>query len=122
MERTSARSERGPNRDLAALVGRGNPLGLGAAGAWKVQRRAITPGALLVAFTDGLTDAQTATGESYGDRRLQKLLRTLPATATPADALRIVRAAVDSHRAGTPLPDDQMLVVTRIGEAPAATL
>ena len=122
MERTSARSERGPTRELAALVGRGNPLGLGVAGAWKVQRRAITPGALLIAFTDGLTDAQTATGESYGDRRLQKLLRSLPATATPADALRIVRAAVDSHRAGTPLPDDQMLVVARIGATPAVIL
>ena len=113
---------RGQSRELSALVGRGNPLGLGAAGAWKVQRRDIAPGALLVAFTDGLTDAQTAAGESYGDRRLQKLLRTLPATATPAEALRIVRAAVDSHRAGMPLPDDQMVVVARIREAPAVTV
>ncbi len=107
---------RGQGRELAALVGRGNPLGLGAAGAWKVQRRELASGALLFAFTDGLTDAQNPTGESYGDRRLQKLLRLLPGDATPADALRIVRAAVESHRAGTPLPDDQMLVVARLGE------
>jgi serine phosphatase RsbU (regulator of sigma subunit) len=70
---------------------------------------------LLVAFTDGLTDAQTAAGESYGDRRLQRLLRTLPADAGPTEALRIVRAAIDTHRAGAPLPDDQMLVIARIG-------
>lgn len=102
-------------RDLAALVGRGNPLGLGTAGSWKVQRRTVAPGALLVAFTDGLTDAQTATGESYGDRRLQRLLRALPSEAGPTEALRIVRAAIDTHRAGAPLPDDQMLVIARIG-------
>lgn len=113
-------SMQGQRRELAALVGRGNPLGLGAAGAWKVHHRDVAPGTLLVAFTDGLTDAQTATGESYGDRRLQKLLRTLPATATPTEALRIVRAAVDSHRAGTALPDDQMLIVARVGAVPSA--
>jgi serine phosphatase RsbU (regulator of sigma subunit) len=109
---------------LQALVGRGNPLGMGgqAAGsaapattAWKVQRKQTAPGAYLVAFTDGLTDTQSMIGEPYGDRRLQKLLRSLPAGVSVTSSLRMVTSAVAAHQGQMPLVDDQMLVIARLG-------
>lgn len=110
--------------DLAALVGRGNPLGNGNPAA-RLQRRALQAGDLVVWYTDGVVEAQDPAGAAFGDRRLQHLLRKLDRRqlAAPLAAERIhdlVLRGVAAHRAGRAPDDDETLVVAQIAarEAP----
>jgi sigma-B regulation protein RsbU (phosphoserine phosphatase) len=45
----------------------------------------LRPGDLLVAFTDGVTDALNPAGEEFGEERLKEVLRA--AFGAPADAV-----------------------------------
>ena len=45
----------------------------------------MRPGDLLVAFTDGVTEALNAAGEEFGEDRLKEVLRA--AIGVPADAI-----------------------------------
>jgi serine phosphatase RsbU (regulator of sigma subunit) len=115
--------------ELAALVGRGNPLGTGNPAA-RPQRRALQAGDLIVWYTDGVVEAQDPGGAAFGDRRLQHLLRKLdPRTLVPmlAPSLAAVRVhdlvlrSVAAHRAGRAPGDDETLVVAQLApvrEAP----
>ncbi|MEO6776237.1 MAG: SpoIIE family protein phosphatase [Kofleriaceae bacterium] len=104
----------GGSIELHALVGRGNPLGGGSSGAPKVQQRPLRAGDLLVWYTDGVIEAQDPYGVPFGDRRLQRLLRRLDASAlTPPAVHDLVHASVATHRAGWPRADDETLVVAQ---------
>jgi len=101
--------------ELSALVGRGNLLGAGVPAAPKVQQRALEPGDLVVWYTDGVIDALDPAGKTYGDRRLQQLLRKLDrAQLSPAVVHDIVQASVATHRAGRALIDDETVVVGQV--------
>jgi serine phosphatase RsbU (regulator of sigma subunit) len=100
--------------ELHALVGRGNPLGQGAPSAPKVQQKTLRAGDLVVWYTDGVIEAQDPSGEAYGDRRLQRMLRRLDrATMTPPAVHDVIHAAIAAHRAGRPRGDDETLVVAQ---------
>jgi serine phosphatase RsbU (regulator of sigma subunit) len=104
----------GDSVELQALVARANPLGgTGDVGA-KVHHRGLEAGDLLVWYTDGVVEAQAPGGESFGDRRLQRLLKKLdPAHLAPAQVLDIIHAGVAAHRGGRPRSDDETLVVAQ---------
>jgi sigma-B regulation protein RsbU (phosphoserine phosphatase) len=72
----------------------------------------LLPGDLLVYYTDGLTEAQNAHGDFYGEDRLAAMV--LKMAEQPAVNVRdaIVRD-VESFCAGIPLLDDLTLVVVR---------
>jgi sigma-B regulation protein RsbU (phosphoserine phosphatase) len=99
--------------DLHALVGRGNPLGTGAA-APRVQRRALQAGDLVVWYTDGVVEAQDPAGAAFGDRRLQHLLKKLDRRLTPSAVHDLVLRGIAAHRAGRPPDDDETLVVAQL--------
>ena len=100
--------------ELHALVGRGNPLGIGSVAA-KPQQRALEAGDLVVWYTDGVIEAQDPRGEAFGDRRLQRLLRKLDRDAlAPLAVHDLVHASVAAHRAGRPPGDDETLVVAQL--------
>jgi sigma-B regulation protein RsbU (phosphoserine phosphatase) len=102
--------------EISALVGRGNLLGAGVPTAPKVQQRALEAGDLVVWYTDGVIDALDPAGKTYGDRRLQQLLRKLDfAQLSPAILHDVIQAGVATHRAGTPLVDDETVVVAQVG-------
>jgi sigma-B regulation protein RsbU (phosphoserine phosphatase) len=102
--------------ELHALVARGNLLGTGVPPLAKVQQRAIQPGDLLVWYTDGVIDANDPSGDAFGDRRLQRLLRKLERDQlAPAAVHDRVHAAIVAHRSGRPRPDDETLVIARVG-------
>jgi serine phosphatase RsbU (regulator of sigma subunit) len=107
--------------ELHALVGRGNPLGTGAPAVPRIQRRPLEPGDLVVWYTDGVVEALDPTGASFGDRRLQHLLKKLDrARVTPVAVHALVQRGVAAHRAGRPRGDDETLVVAQLaatGEA-----
>ena len=106
--------------ELHALVGRGNPLGAGVPTAPRVIHRALEPGDLVVWYTDGVIEAKDPAGRPYGDRRLQHLLKRLDRQRlVPAAVHELVSAGVSAHRAGTPLADDETVVVAQVAAAPA---
>ncbi len=100
--------------ELHALVARGNPLGSPGHAAPKVHQRPLRAGDLLVWYTDGVIEAQAPSGEPFGDRRLQRLLRRLDRGAlAPPSVHDLVHASVAAHRAGRPRNDDETLVVAQ---------
>ncbi len=109
--------------ELHALVGRGNPLGGAGAPQPKVQQRPLRAGDVVVWYTDGVIEAADPTGEPFGDRRLQRLLRRLDRThLAPAAVHSVVHAGVAAHRAGQPRSDDETLVVAQWLPPQAASL
>lgn len=117
----AAAGPEGRGIELAALVGRGNPLGAGLPSIPRVVHRALAPGDLVVCYTDGVIEAQDPAGRAFGDRRLQHLLRRLdrPRLA-PGSVHELVEAAVSAHRAGRPPGDDETIVVAQVGAEEAA--
>ena len=101
--------------ELHALVGRGNLLGAGAPTAPRVLQRALSPGDVVVCYTDGVIEAQDPAGTPFGDRRLQHLLKKLdPQRLSPLAVHDVVQAGVAAHRAGRTLADDETVVVIRM--------
>lgn len=72
----------------------------------------VSPGDLLVMYSDGLVEATNPRGEEYGEGRLRELL----ATITQKDAEEIRRAILASLAAfsgATALRDDLTIVVAQ---------
>lgn len=80
---------------------------------YKQQTVKISPGGRLLMFTDGVTEAQNAAGEEFGDERLLDVLRAQRGSSAAA----IERAVVDAVDAFSPgeLTDDATLVVLTAG-------
>jgi serine phosphatase RsbU (regulator of sigma subunit) len=114
-------SGRSAGVELHALVGRGNPLGAGVPSAPRVHHRSLEPGDLVVWYTDGVIEAKDPAGRPYGDRRLQHLLKRLDRQRlVPTGVHELVQAGVSAHRAGTPLADDETVVVAQVAPTPPA--
>ncbi|MBK7538279.1 MAG: SpoIIE family protein phosphatase [Myxococcales bacterium] len=79
-----------------------------------MSRKAVAPGDLILWYTDGYTEAANPAGELFGDRRLQRLLRSPAAQGDPDVVLTRLLDAVTVHRGGLALADDVTLVVARV--------
>lgn len=73
------------------------------------------PGQLWI-YSDGLTEAESPTGEAFNEERLQKLLTETPAT----QRTERLRAAISTHLNGRPAHDD--ISVLAINCEPEGTL
>ncbi len=73
---------------------------------------ALEPGDLLVAYTDGVTEARDAAGADFGEERLTELVRALRREGAP-EVLAAVRGALDEFVGGAAVHDDCTLVVAR---------
>jgi phosphoserine phosphatase RsbU/P len=101
----------------------GDPLvGAFPAVAFTPRRFALEPGDLLVAYTDGVTEALAPDGAQFGEERLLDLLgRARPVTAQAA--VETVLGAVREFAAGAdPADDIAILAVRYLGAAGAAAL
>jgi sigma-B regulation protein RsbU (phosphoserine phosphatase) len=73
----------------------------------------LNPGDVLVAYTDGVTEAFSPQGEEFGEERLEQALWA--ASDRPATAiLQAVVQAVDEFAAGAHQHDDMTMVVARV--------
>jgi serine phosphatase RsbU (regulator of sigma subunit) len=70
------------------------------------------PGDLLVACTDGITEAMDAVGGEFSRARLADLVSNLRARA-PEEIMRAVLAEVDEHSRGGSHEDDRVLLVMK---------
>ena len=87
---------------------------LGLFGSWdcSVRQRQLRPGDILSIFTDGITEANGANGEEFGEKRLLAALeesRQLPST----EILAQVERALQQFRSDQRLQDDLTLVIAR---------
>ena len=91
----------------------GMALGFDPGAAYGEGRESLASGDLLLAFTDGLTEALSESGEEFGEARAAGLLvgnRHLGA----GDLLRLVNAELESFCGRVPQHDDVTIVVARV--------
>ncbi len=109
------------NGDVNALPGDGAiALGVMEAFSYQTCRASLTPGDLLVCFTDGVTEAIDSTDSLYGDPRLVSTLAGC-AGQHPSEVLGATIADVDSYMGLTPMADDVTLLIVRYNGAKGTT-
>jgi sigma-B regulation protein RsbU (phosphoserine phosphatase) len=98
---------------ITALSSTGAPLGLLPPGMPFGETCAgLGPGDALLLFSDGVTDAQTAEGDEFGEARLHDVLREV-AGQPAATIIERVFEAVEAFAAGHPQFDDMTILVLR---------
>lgn len=79
-----------------------------------MQRRVkLEEGDLLLAFTDGISEAMNLADEEWGEERLVEVARAIRKGPTKTSLENIVRSA-DGFVAGAPQYDDMTLIVARV--------
>lgn len=95
------------------------PLGALAAGGHRGLEAELAPGELLLAYSDGVVEAQDPAGEPFGQDRLEAVLRA--AGGEPQAVIDAVLAALDEFTRGEPAYDDvTLLAIGRPAAAAAA--
>jgi sigma-B regulation protein RsbU (phosphoserine phosphatase) len=94
---------------IERLSAGGAVLGVFPDGAYEQQRAAIQSGDRLVLYTDGITEANDANGEEFGEHRLIDLVVANRACSAPALQARLAEA-VAAHTGGR-FQDDATLIV-----------
>lgn len=103
---------RGAANTVAPLhAGDGIPLQVLREFRWEETELTLGRGDLLLAYTDGVTEALSPAGVQFGVRRLRAVLAGAP--PQPDAVLANVVAALDEHAAGRPFHDDQTLLVAQ---------
>ncbi len=95
-----------PGGESIKLAGGGPPLGMFQDSIYEFQTAQVTPGDLLVLFTDGLAELRNAQDEFFGENGILKAIRDkqhLPVRELAADVL--ATATDFSHQ---PRPDDDL--------------
>jgi CheY-like chemotaxis protein len=94
------------------LVRTGMALGVSEEARWKQKSLRLEPGDMLVVYTDGITEAQTPTGKTFGEDRLLEVL--LAHSKASANALcAAVFEEVRQFTGNSPRQDDIALVVIK---------
>jgi sigma-B regulation protein RsbU (phosphoserine phosphatase) len=104
----------GPGRlitlDQSALL-----LGIDAEYSYDTATVDLPPSFRLVCYSDGLTNASNASGDTYGEQRLHELLLDRDSFTEPAALVQKVTDAVSTHLAGHGRDDDATLLVLSRG-------
>jgi sigma-B regulation protein RsbU (phosphoserine phosphatase) len=103
---------RSQGTEIAGLDAGGPVLGLLPEARYEQAGCEVCPGDVLVLYSDGLIEANSPSGEEYGEGRLRQLLATA-ATGSPADIRDSILASASAFVGSTPLRDDLTLVVAK---------
>ena len=91
----------------------GIAVGLQRKRAYQQATVTLEPGDVLVAFTDGISEAMDAEREEWGEERLAACVALLGAKS-PADAIAAIVASADAFVSGAAQHDDMTMVVLRV--------
>ena len=91
----------------------GLALGMMEDSIFRAEETMLGPGERLLAFTDGLVEALSPTGEAYGKRRLLALLQENHSAAAQALVEGVVQSVKTFARQAEPHDDLTMLAVSR---------
>lgn len=95
---------------IEQLPSGGLPLGLFATGTWRQNSVELEPGDLVCLYTDGVTEAESPSGEEFGLERLTSILEQ--DRTSGLEALRdTIAAELDAHTGGGTLGDDTTLLL-----------
>jgi len=95
----------------------GGPIvGLFEAATFQEETVTLSPGDLLLVFSDGVSEALSADGEEYGEDRIITTAKAQPG-ATPAELLQALFADVRVFTKGAAQSDDITAMVLRYGAA-----
>lgn len=110
-----------PGRAPEMLPGTGDmALGVMEGQDYRTQRRQIPPGATLVLYSDGVTEATDTAGGLFGDARLEAALTGGDGLA-PAAVVDVMQASTAAFVGEAPQADDMTFLVLRyLGPATAA--
>ena len=89
-------------------------------GRWETQQTRMTPGSLLLAYTDGVTEARSTSNEEFGEERL----RAVAAARAGEDPSVVIQTALDTVHdfAAGEIGDDLTIVALRwLPQDPATT-
>jgi serine phosphatase RsbU (regulator of sigma subunit) len=105
--------------DVERLDSDGFPVGMFANARYAAKMLRLQPGSRLIVFSDGLTDAQNAAEEEFGEERLIACCRAIaPGIEADGVAGSLMQAVAD-WSAGTEQFDDTTVVVIEVAEAQA---
>jgi len=93
----------------------GVPIGMFANTRYTATTLHMRPGSRLVIFTDGVTDAENAAGEDFGDERLIEYCRTIVAGKDAKEVADKLMQAVAEWSGGRERFDDTTVVVLDVG-------
>jgi phosphoserine phosphatase RsbU/P len=91
------------------------PIGMFADSRFESTKFQLAKDDILVAYTDGITEAANASGELWGVERLESLLRSC-GRMEPAEIVERILAEVSDFAHGEPQRDDVTLVVMKVRE------
>lgn len=94
------------------LSSTGLPLGVDLLSTWEAEQIKICPGGVLACWTDGVTDAQSGSGEMLGRNRMVRLAGDHRGTS-PQGFVDAVQTAVELHSHSTELVDDCTFMAVR---------
>jgi sigma-B regulation protein RsbU (phosphoserine phosphatase) len=106
----------GPNGIKERLATTGPLVGVLRGARFEIEAACIEPGDVLLAWTDGVTDALNAEGEMFGGKRLAALLAQPAGSA--AELLDRIQTSVQAHTGAAEQADDiTLLAVKRLGSS-----
>jgi sigma-B regulation protein RsbU (phosphoserine phosphatase) len=101
----------GPDGVKERLAPTGPAVGMMPNLSFETKRTTFDPGDLLVAFTDGVTEARSPDGDFFGEERMLELL--VDSVASADTLLNRIAATLGEHTSGTVQSDDITLLVVR---------
>jgi sigma-B regulation protein RsbU (phosphoserine phosphatase) len=107
------RGNRNGETEIIRLEAGGPVIGLLPSSDYEQSTLTLQPGDILLAFTDGISEAMTADGEEWSEDRLIERLIECPDMPAAALAKRLFDAA-DDFAAGAPQHDDMTLLVVKL--------
>jgi serine phosphatase RsbU (regulator of sigma subunit)/dihydrofolate reductase len=91
----------------------GPVVGLLPAAAYQQQTLPLLPGDILVAFTDGISEAMNAAGDEWGEERMIADAQA-HTDLNAAELLQHLFSSADAFASGAPQQDDMTLIVLRL--------
>ncbi|MGO9303142.1 MAG: PP2C family protein-serine/threonine phosphatase, partial [Candidatus Korobacteraceae bacterium] len=88
----------------------GTVVGLLEGASYQQESLAITPGDVLIAFTDGISEAMNAAEDEWGEDRLIQTVKSCMGLP-PAEIITCIMRAADTFVAGAKQNDDMTLIV-----------
>ena len=108
------------NGCIVRLEADGPVIGLLEGLSYTCGRHQLAPGDLLVTFTDGFSEAMTATDEEWGEERLAAAAEGVR-DASAASILQAIFYKADAFTAGAMQHDDMTALVLKLDDAQSAT-
>jgi phosphoserine phosphatase RsbU/P len=117
----------GHNPPMLLRSGAAEPVRLEAGGvvvgllpqaAYEEQALMLSPGDLLIAYTDGISEAMTAADEEWGEERMLTAARQAERNASAEEILRTIFRAADQFTAGAEQHDDMTLLIMKLSSRP----